>query len=156
MAGHDRAVFSFEYRLVGSGWSEGTIRDDEAHATLTASHLSDALRSLLEAVALVTEGQAEARCSWEEEPGEYRFVLRRDGNDVALSVLGFDELRGRPDEEGTVIFLTRQSVLRVARVILAAAQKVLDDVGLDGYREMWVQHEFPSAALERLRRALSA
>ena len=40
----------FKYRLVGTGWAEARIEDEEAWAGLTASYLSDALGNLLEAV----------------------------------------------------------------------------------------------------------
>ncbi len=63
-------MFEFDYKLTGSGWSSMRIADGDNHAIITASYLSDALRFFLEAVALVVEGHAKARCSWDEEPGE--------------------------------------------------------------------------------------
>jgi len=63
-------VFEFDYRLVGTGWSEARVADAHRHAVLPASYLLDALGNLIEAVALVVEGAGEARCSWDEEPGE--------------------------------------------------------------------------------------
>jgi len=151
------AVFEFDYKLVGSGWSEARIGDENAHADLSASYLSDALGNLLEAVAVVAEGVEEARCSFNEEPGEYRWILRRVGDDVVLTVLAFDELRGNePDSRGSVVFTTRQPVLRVARKMLSEAQRLLDDLGPELYAKQWGQHPFPQAQLERLRRAIRA
>jgi hypothetical protein len=98
-AGHDLDVFEFEYRLIGSGWSEARVADTERHATVTASYLSDALKNLVEAVALVVEGAPEARCSWDEEPGEYRWIFTRVGNAVDLRVLSFREMwSDEPDQ----------------------------------------------------------
>jgi hypothetical protein len=148
-------VFEFSYHLTGSGWSEARVADEANHVIVTASYLSDALRSLIEAVSLIVEGADEARCSWDEEPGEYRWILRRETDGVALEILVFDELwNDEPDEAGRPVFSTRQSPLRVARAVLSGAQRVLDDLGEAEYERQWVEHPFPTAALERLRAAL--
>jgi hypothetical protein len=47
---------------------------------------------LLDAVALVTEGQADVRCSFVAEPGEHRWTFDRSGSDVVLRILAFDDL----------------------------------------------------------------
>ena len=49
-------MFEFEYELTGTGWSQARVADEHCHVTLTASYLSDALRSLIEAAALAVEG----------------------------------------------------------------------------------------------------
>lgn len=155
--GHAGGVFEFDYKLTGSGWSEARIADDDSHAIVTASYLSDALRSLVDAVALVVEGQAEARCSWDEEPGEYRWILRRAAGGLRVEILAFDHLWGdEPDEAGREVFSTIQDPMRVARVVLSAAQRVLDDLGAAEYERQWVEHPFPAEALERLRAAIQS
>lgn len=148
-------MFEFDYKLTGSGWSEARIADDDGHAIVTASYLSDALRSLLEAVALVVEGQAEARFSWDEEPGEYRWVLTREADALIIKILAFDKLWGdEPDAVGRRVFATLQDPMRVGRAVLSAAQRLIDDLGEAEYERQWVEHPFPTGALDRLRTAL--
>lgn len=148
-------MFEFAYRLTGPGWSEARIADEHGDAIVTASYLSDALRCLVEAVAVVVEGVPEARCSWDEEPGEYRWILRRAGDHLQIEIRAFDDLWGdQPDEQGRLVFSTRQDPLRVARAILSAVQELLDDLGAADYERRWVEHPFPSDALGRLRRAV--
>jgi hypothetical protein len=53
--------------------------DGASSATITASYLMDALGLLLEDVGSMLEGVDEARCSWEEEPGEYRWIFEGMG-----------------------------------------------------------------------------
>jgi hypothetical protein len=65
------------YELTGHGWSECMIRVDERTVTVTASYLSDALGSLSDAVLAVLLGSRTAKASFDEEPGEYRWVLDR-------------------------------------------------------------------------------
>ena len=118
---------------------------------LTASYLSDALGDLLLAVWMLTEGEVDARCSWDEEPGEYRWLLHRDGDDVDLRVLCFDELwRNRPDDEGRTVFSTRVHLRPLVEAVAGAAATVQQTYGHDGYRTKWVDHDFPAETLDRL------
>lgn len=149
-------VFEFDYRLIGTGWSEARVADERNHATVTASYLSDALRDLIEAVALITEGSTAARCSFEEEPGEYRWIFDRRDDIVVLRILAFDDLwNHEPDDAGTPVFQTRQPALRIARTVLSAAQRLLDETGKDAYLEQWVEHPFPNHTVARLRNAVT-
>jgi hypothetical protein len=148
-------VFEFDYALTGSGWAEARIADQRGHAFVTASYLSDALRSLIEATTLAVSGVPEARCSWDEEPGEYRWIMRREGSQLRIEILAFDELWGdQPDEAGRLVFATTQDPVRVGRVLLSTAQALLDDLGAGDYERMWVEHPFPTEALDRLRSAI--
>ena len=72
----------FTYRLTGTGWSEASLRVGEQVVHLTASYLGDALGDFLTAIVLLTEGAGDVRASWQEEPGECRFVLTREGDVV--------------------------------------------------------------------------
>jgi hypothetical protein len=159
----------FEYRLTGKGWAEARIADDASHAVLTASYLSDALGGLLEAIGLLLEGASEARCSWEEEPGEYRWIFVRTGdNDVRLDILVFDdmysrpakspgvvELRPQPDERGELRFSTTQPLDVLARAIADGAAATLGEYGEAGYLAEWVEAPFPTAYLALIREHLS-
>ena len=145
----------FEYELTGAGWSRARIQDDVAGAEITASYLSDALRDLLDAVAEIAAGADAARCAWDEEPGEFRFIFERNGHEMRMSILWFDELwGGQPDEAGTPVFETRQTIDVLARAVHGAAAQVLEDWGQEGYLEKWIEAPFPTDALARLTDAL--
>lgn len=99
------------------------------------------------ATAVLHRAQSTVRVSWAEEPGEFRWVLDRSGDDLSVQVLSFDSLWGPdPDEKGKVLlpsicFLTafqpRDCVRRRA---------VLDGWGEAEYRAKWIEHYFPAAA----------
>jgi hypothetical protein len=76
-AGHALTMFEFDYRLTGTGRAEARIADEHGHAVVTASYLSDALRSLLDGSVLVVEGNPRTSFSWDEEPREYRWLVAR-------------------------------------------------------------------------------
>lgn len=144
------------YRLTGSGWSECNIVIDEHQATITASYLSDALGELLGAVSRVVEGVSEATASFAEEPGEYRCRFFRQGSDhLHLLILEFPQLWGnRPDEESRVLLDTECRLRTFAGAVLSASQKLLEEIGVEGYCEMWGRHDFPVEQQEKLRKLL--
>jgi hypothetical protein len=151
------AAFDFDYRLTGVGWAEATIADETSSATLTASYLGDALGDLLSALGALLGGADTARCSWWEEPGEYRWVFDRDQETVRLRILSFDDTWSHePDKAGTVVFETRQALEALSRAVAVAAAKVLARHGKAGYRARWVENPFPFAELTNLHEGLSS
>jgi hypothetical protein len=155
MAG-SRAV-EFAYRLTGTGWSEARLSDGDSSVTITASYLGDALGELLEAIGLLLEGAEQARCSWAEEPGEFRWVFDRASTDVRLRVLAFPSDNPRqPDDSGRVIFQTTAPLRDVAGAIASGAQTLLDEHGEEEYGRRWALHPFPVGQLELIRAKLAA
>ena len=146
----------FNYRLTGSGWAEASVANGSVVATITASYLEDALGELLEAIGLLLEGANQARCSWEEEPGEYRWVFDRSGSEVRLRVIAFEDNYSRePDDSGTVVFETSAPLRVVASAIADGAQRVLDEYGEAEYLRRWVDHPFPVEYLELVQARLA-
>lgn len=124
---------------------------------ITASYLGDALGELLEAIGLLLEGAVQARCSWEEEPGEYRWIFERAGADLRCRVLAFSDIYSRePDVAGTMVFETTARLRDVASAIAGGARKVLDEYGEDEYLRRWVDHPFPTGYLELIQTHLAS
>jgi hypothetical protein len=83
----------FSYRLIGSGWAEASIADERSSVEMTASYLTDALADLLSALAALKRGDSDSeRFSWDGEPAEYRWLLRREGDEVDVSILWFHDI----------------------------------------------------------------
>ncbi len=144
----------FDYRLVGTGWSEARFAVGEEWVGLTASYLDDALGDLLLAVRRLIEGDDEARASWAEEPGEYRWLFSRAGDQVRVRVLSFPGLwSDAADSEGEALIDVTCSLEDLIEGIAAGARRVLESHGEEGYREKWVDHDFPLEHLEALEAA---
>jgi hypothetical protein len=98
----------------------------------------------------------EVRFEFAEEPGEYRWVLKKkDAESYDWRILEFTKLWGNePDEEGSVCF--ERSVARVAfaKTVLQALEDVRHQEGETEYKKKWVQHDFPSRELVELRSLL--
>ena len=107
---------------------------------------------------MIAEGQTDARCSWDEEPGEFRWIFHRvdDLDVVELRILWFPELWGNAsDADGQEVFRTTQSALHFGRSF-SQQPNGADEHGEGGYAKEWVEHPFPTEALARLRRAIAA
>jgi hypothetical protein len=128
----------------------------ESSVTPTASYLSDALGDLIRAVRALLEGAEDARASWEEEPGEYRWIFHRNGSEVRMRLLAFPDIYDHsPDDDGQVLLDATCSLRNLGLAVAAGAQRVLDEVGLDEYQRRWIEHPYPSddlAALDQLLR----
>jgi len=136
---------TIEYVLTGTGWSACTLDVYGQQCQVTASYLSDALLELISGVSHVLGKGTEARFSFDEEPGEYRWILKRLENDgLSLRILAFDELWGhQPDEEGEQIFDVTCPVRELSLALLNALNQILDEYGVEGYNDKWHQSEFP-------------
>lgn len=134
-----------DYRLTGSGWAECTVSSDERNCVLTASYLSDALRNLVLAANGVLANFSALTFSFDEEPGEFRWVITAIRlNEIQVEVLWFPETwGGRPNSEGTSVYVSVCRPLVFAKAVADAAKQVLDIYGEKGYRDKWDEHLFP-------------
>ncbi len=129
--------FTIAYRITGLGWAECTVGDDKSTCTVTASYLSDALRTLILAATAALSRFSRLSFSFDEEPGEYRWVISSPRvNELEVRILSFDELWGdKPDSEGHLVFRTICTPETFAVAVHAAAAAVLAEHGVAGYLE---------------------
>jgi len=147
----------FSFELTGSGWGVARLADDQTSLALPASYLSDVLGDLLEAIGTLLEGGDAAECSWDQEPGEYRWIFARDAANVHLKIVAFDDwLPRQPVETGTIVFATSGRLADVSRASADGIAQVLDEYGEEEYERRWVAHPFPSATLAMVRERLGA
>lgn len=147
----------FSYKLTGTGWGEATITDDSTQVVLRTSYLSDVLSELLSAVGSLLQGASHAECSWLEEPGEWRWMFDQDDGQISLRILGFDDgWFPQPEDQGTVVFETADSVRDLSTAIVRGVEAVLDEYGEQGYERRWVEHPFPTYALDLVKEQLAS
>jgi hypothetical protein len=141
-----------KYNLFSSGWSECMINIDEQNVTITASYLDDALGSLASAVVRIVEGISDSTASFAEEPGEYRWrFFKKEPDRLIVRIIQFDELWGhKPDEQGKVIFEAKCRLRTFAGAVVSMLQSVLNNYGIDGYKDKWAAHDFPLMTYNRL------
>jgi hypothetical protein len=96
-----------------------------------------------------------ARCSWEKEPGEYRWFFDRADSGIRLRVLTFRDLSLESDDRGTVVFEASTPIREMVEAIADGAQNVLNKYGEDEYLRRSVEHPFPTGHLELIRAYLA-
>lgn len=145
------------YKLTGSGWAECVLEIDGQVAVITASYLSDALSNLLQSAIDLMKEQKDATASFEEEPGEFRWCIRRVNEEhIKLRILWFEDLWDQaPAEQGRLMFEGECRLRTFAGAILSATQQLLTEHGFDGYKEKWVKHDFPTELMNELKRLLT-
>jgi hypothetical protein len=149
-------LIQIDYRLTGTGWAECNVSSGEQTCLLSASYLSDALRNLVLAANGVLAGFSKLTFSFDEEPGEFRWVITSPRlNEVQIEILEFHELwGGRPDTEGNSLYKSRCRPIVFAKAVEEAAKRVLETHGEGGYRKKWAEHPFPTAQYAELVRAI--
>ena len=149
--------FRIAYRITGLGWSECFVSDETQTCTVTASYLSDALCHLLLAASAAASLFGRVTFSFEEEPGEYRWVITSPRmNEIEVEIIDFDESwSGKPDAAGKSLFKTKCLPGAFARAVFNAAQQVLSEHGEAGYAERWGEHAFPMLQFRELERILA-
>ncbi|NNF55366.1 MAG: hypothetical protein HKN03_13115 [Acidimicrobiales bacterium] len=140
------------YDLVGAGWANAHLILDGTVTIITASNNTDALGSLLTAAGSLAQGQKDARCTWEGERNETRWVFnwRADGLRLRVLEFGMNE-RFWDDKDGKVLADVIVDRPQFIRAVGRAAEDVLYHHGVDGYRAMWRSHPFPLTRLAELR-----
>jgi len=140
---------AFSYHLTGVGWSEAHLTLSEGTIEMRASYLSDALGDLLDALIRLRYGARRAEVSWDEEPGEFRWLLVRHGPGVVVRVLWFED---EADEVGVERLRGRTELDRLIDAVTSSAHGVLEEHGEQGYLEQWIEHPFPTFRLSVLGR----
>jgi hypothetical protein len=147
----------FTYRLTGTGWAECDVCIDDAHITATASYLSDALGDLIRAVSNILDCAQESSFSFVEEPGEYRWHLTRKGDDrISVAIEWFDDWPETYSSPGKVLFARDCRLRTFAGAVYDACKQLLEQIGTEGYREKWINNDFPLDQFERLKKLLRA
>ena len=145
-------AMTLSYILGQAGWATVTISHDTQRLEMNASYLSDSLPEMTQAAICLLEGADSVRFFFEDEPGEHRCIVCRTGDSEAkIRILWFDDCAGFPDERGSEVFFCTCSIARFCGEVLACLQRLLDEHGVDGYKQKWVEHDFPTERLERLR-----
>ncbi|MFF3603057.1 hypothetical protein [Streptomyces sp. NPDC002463] len=146
----------FRWELVGVGGATYRIADGTSEHRAHVGYCTDALADLLYAVTGLYGDSSGERVSFDLEPVETRWLLRREGSDVAITVFEFPDGAtswGSSDETGgTLSWSSAQSRSALGHAVLEAAESVLREHGEAGYLEKWMRYPFPVAALQDLRR----
>lgn len=147
-------MITFSCQLIERGWIKVTLITEDDEIEYEASYLSDSPNDLIIALALLLEGESETVCLWQDEPGEYRWVFKRQDNYFELKILQLEETFSRLNNENAhVIFNGADNLVKFVHRVLREFNVIKIQHTVYGYRDLW-GYEFPSKEIERLRFAL--
>lgn len=148
----------FHYNLGDAGWADATISEGNDSATMIVSYLHDSLRELADAMNLLLKGGKESRTIFMDEPGEHLMSLINPKDDeLEIEVRWFKDwaswdMHSKKDYE--IVFKRTTSLYEFANKVCDNLERIYIDEGTDGYKEKWVEHEFPVNAYLKLKKQL--
>lgn len=150
-------MIEFYYKLVGRGWAESILISEENKTEMNISYISNALRDFINSVTVLFEGTSTSCCLWQDEPGEYRILYSVKDEILNLKVIRFkDNFSRQEDLDGELIFVGSDKLLRFGRIVSRELEKLLIEYKVEGYKELWVNHDFPIEELNRLRKSIKS
>lgn len=131
-------MIDISLKLIGKGWLEANLDNGEKSYNITASSLSDGIKDFIIAIALLLEGNIMSQCSWQEEPGQYRWVFETNHSTVNIRILLFEQAFSKQENnKGQEVFLGEDSLLRLGRMVARSIQRLIDFHGEEAYQELW-------------------
>ena len=148
-------TLSITYSLTGAGWSRCSLTFADQTCNISASYLSDALGNLILSALGMMQGYGSMAFGFDEEPGEYRWVIRRiDGNTMNLRILEFPQLWGNePDSAGEELMNIELPIEDYAKAVEQVADSLFTEHGESDYLNKWVEHAFPTDLLALLKQS---
>lgn len=145
--------FTFSYNPGDHGWADATIQNEGTSCQIDSiSYLSDAFRDLSEAIRILMKTDAaETSCAFEHEPGRTKMRFTRCEDQVKIEIYKFqNELRDETWDKGELEFTTRTLLKRLKSQYMAAADRILQDIGMEEYRKRW-GYDFPIEEYDKIK-----
>lgn len=148
----------FGYHLDGAGWAVARFTGDSHDVYFDVSYLNDSLKDLCDALLeLAGKDRFSARVFFVEEPGEYVLVLQKDGDTLLTEIYWSDDWvflgPGQPPHpDRKIVYSENDSFTNFVSIICQGIEALRQRHTLEEYKQQWVEHEFPEAAFEGLKR----
>lgn len=111
------------------GWATAGLSLRGLRAVVSAQDVTAALGDLLRAVSALAAGADDARCTWAEDPGEFRWILRRAGSAVLVRIVHVASRVTDPlDDDGHTVWEGTVPLQDLVRALVDASGPVLEHV----------------------------
>ena len=147
--------FRVTLRLDGIGFMQMVATADDQHVERSSSYIFDGVEATGSALVALARGATAVRFSWFDEPGEYRWVVNRDGEEVRVVLREFpDWSPRRVDEQGEAVLETRCDLLRFLTQFRGQLQQLRNDHPGPEFERLW-HNPFPDRKLAQLTEAIT-
>ena len=123
-----------------------SIQDESQSFDITVSYLHDSLRNLAEAAKELRDGADAARVIFMDEPGEIQLILAQGKDTLHYELRWFDDWNSwgmHPDDNFKVVHQGTTTIQQFSGEVNKELKAILKQYGEDGYKERWIEHEFP-------------
>jgi hypothetical protein len=139
----------FKYELSGRGWVSGSIKVNNKKFNFIASYLTDSLSDLLKSLITITccvpYPIKESTFIMEEEPERLVWIFEKQNDrDVLITIIKVSGI------ERSIVFKEQCLLSDFIKAVVKSISKLLEKHGLEGYRENWVNHDFPMKEYQML------
>jgi hypothetical protein len=147
----------FTYKYDEHGWVTSHISDgvnslDMYPSLVTGGDIEDLAERVVVLLKMDQQGlSTKERCSWGDEPGEYRWVLENDSSNLRIDILWFDEPWSHlSDEKGKLLFSTNCTLQKFAIQVKTQLRDALETLEPEEYRKR-ARSEFPQRVYDELK-----
>jgi len=147
-------MIQIEYKIDGAGWADGKIGNGKKQVKFAISYLHDSLKELAESAIEIREKDFKS-VVFMDEPGEHVLILNRK----AENLIDY-ELRWYKDwwswnliDESNfeLVFIGQTTIPKYVNQVKNVLNGIFTELGPEGYRKKWVEHDFPTAEFEKLK-----
>jgi hypothetical protein len=137
----------FKYELTGRGWVSGFIEMNSNTFYFATSYITDALDEMLKALILLNPELSpfpvsNSQFEWNEEPGGTVWKFRKIDDLLHVEIMSFENLQNKKQ---LVIGLNEScSITEFSEAVVQALDLLLSLHGKEGYKEKWVNYDFPT------------
>ena len=154
------SAFKFTYDLTGSGWAHAGFEVAGRKVDMSVSYLHNTLEELTSAALHLIRGESiHEVVIFMDEPGECQLELKRETEKLTATITHFEDWKswGNFDEskhKASSLIQFEISTKKFAMEVLNVLYKLHQQYGLAGYREKWVENDFPFEKYQALEVAI--
>lgn len=149
---------NINYNLGDHGWANVNVHDGRQGVNMTVSYLHDTLTEFITAANLLLKGAPDAKIILMDEPGEHLIFLQSlNSINLAIEIRWFKDWASWnmiTEKEFEMVLKCQDTILNFSSEIYNNAKHILDKYGMEGYKEKWIEHDFPIDEYNRLKSLL--
>jgi hypothetical protein len=150
-----KVVMELEYKLDDAGWVNAALIVGDFRRSMTVSYLHDSLKQLLEGIIALYEGADKAVVVFMDEPGEHQLLLSKADDSFTCELRWYRDWASwdmHPKDQFEQVVTAPFELQLFSKNIIDEVDKIYCKYGVEGYKENWVEHDFPYNQYMKLKR----
>ncbi|MEU3710388.1 hypothetical protein [Streptomyces catenulae] len=146
---------SVEFRWIKMrhGWATFEIYKNSSNCRISVGDGVDAPRLILDAISALLNGASSVTFSFDGEPTEVRWHIRRERSSLNVKITLHSEW-GAPEEDEPAWSSDRIDLAQFALSVKSAQENLMASLGESGYQREWPTHRTPNTALAEIEESI--